>query len=238
MLQALRSHVRNRVLNSLCPEDYDLLHSSLEPVSLLVKDELVRPNAPIEYVHFMEQGIASVVAISPSNERIEIGNIGREGMSGTAILLGMDRSPHQTFIQVAGSALRMKSSALQEATETSSSLRKVLLRYMHTVTVQTSYTALANGRFTVAQRLARWLLMSRDRLDTDDIPLTHEFLALMLGVRRPSVTYALQLLEGEHIIKSIRGHVMLLDRSRLEERAAQSYGVPEAEYARAMGIKD
>lgn len=237
MLHSLRSHVRNRLLIGLQAEDYDLLHPSLEPVSLHVKDELVRSNASIEHVYFLEQGIVSLIAISPSNERIEVGTIGREGMAGIAILHGSDRSPDQTVVQVAGSALRMPSTALRDAMEASSSLRNRLLRYMHTVAVQMAHTALANGRFTIAQRLARWLLMAHDRLDSDDIPLTHELLSLMLGIRRPGVTEALHLLEGEHLIKSKRGCVTLVDRLRLEDKAADSYGVPEAEYARVMNVQ-
>jgi CRP-like cAMP-binding protein len=226
------SLIRNKLLRALSPEDLHLLHPHLDPVSLQVRDVLVEPNEPIEHVYFLEQGIASIVAISPGDQRIEVGHVGREGLTGTTVLLHVDRSPQLTFVQVAGSALRMKSSDLLEAIGASTTLNAQLLRYLHTVTVQSNYTALANGRFNIGQRLARWLLMCRDRVDSDDIPLTHEFLSLMLGVRRPGVTEHLQLLEGEHIIKSTRGQVVLLDRARLEEKAADCYGVPEAEYAR------
>jgi DNA-binding FadR family transcriptional regulator len=98
-----------------------------------------------------------------------------------------------------------------------------------------AHTALANGRHTLSQRLARWLLMSQDRLERNEIPLTHEFLSLMLGVRRPGVTEALHMLEGEHIIKAVRGSITILDREKLERVAADSYGVPEAAYARLIG---
>jgi CRP-like cAMP-binding protein len=128
----------------------------------------------------------------------------------------------------------MKSAALQEAMDDSPTLRKLLLRYLHTTTVQTAHTALANGRFTIAQRLARWLLMSRDRVDSDNILLTHEYLFLMLGVRRPGVTEELHKLEGERIIKGARGFVTLLDRPAPEEKANGCYGLPEREYARLM----
>jgi CRP-like cAMP-binding protein len=206
----------------------------LEPVSLHVRDVLVEPNEPIEHVYFIEQGIASIVAISAGNQRIEIGIVGREGMVGTSILLATDRSPHLTFVQVAGSALRIKSDVLLELLGTSGTATTLLRRYMHILGIHMAYTILSNGRFTLEQRLARWLLMCRDRLDSDDIPLTHEFLSLMLGVRRPGVTEQLQVLEGERIIKSIRGHVILLDRHRLEQIAADIYGVPEQEYARLI----
>jgi CRP-like cAMP-binding protein len=234
MPQLLQSSVRNVLLSALSPDDFALLQQHLKPVTLEVREVLVEPNVPIEHVHFMEAGIASVVAISPGGQRIEIGNIGREGMAGTAVILGVDRAPILTFIQVAGPALRMPASALQQAMEASASLRGLLSRYVHTVTVQTAYTALANGRYTINERLARWLLMSHDRVRSDELPLTHEFLALMLGVRRAGVTDHLHILEGMRIIKSTRGHIRILDRPRLEELAGDSYGLPEAEYARLI----
>ena len=109
------------------------------------------------------------------------------------------------------------------------------MRYAESTVIQMAHTALANGRHTLTQRLARWLLMSQDRLERDEIPLTHEFLSLMLGVRRPGVTEALHLLEGEHIVKAVRGSVTILDRAKLEAVASDSYGTPEAEYARLIG---
>jgi CRP-like cAMP-binding protein len=235
MSHPLSSISRNGLLRALPSRDLERLHPLLEPVSLSVGDVLVEPNEPIGYVHFMEQGIASVVAITQAERRIEVATIGREGMTGVPVILDIDRSPHRTFIQVAGSALRMRAEDLREVMEKSPSLRNLLLRYAHTVAIQTGHTALANGRFTLTERLARWILMSHDRLDTNDIPLTHDFLALMLGVRRPGVTTALHILEGEHMIRSTRGCITVCDRSKLERLAGDSYGVPEAEYRRVIG---
>jgi len=230
-----QSSLRNVLLSALSPNDFALLQSRLIPVPLGVREVLVEPNEFIESVHFLESGIGSIVAISPGGERIEVGNLGREGMAGTAIILGVDRTPLLTFMQVAGSALRMRADALQEAMESSRALRDLFLRYAQSVALQTAHTALANGRYTVPERLARWILMSHDRLDGDDVPLTHEFLALMLGVRRAGVTVNLHVLEGERMIKATRGHIRILDRSKLEEVAGDSYGLPEAEYARLIG---
>jgi CRP-like cAMP-binding protein len=228
-----QSSVRNVLLSALSPDDFALL--DLNPVSLGLREVLVEPNQLIESVHFLESGIGSVVAINPGGERIEVGNIGREGMAGTAVILGADRTPLLTFMQVAGSAFRLRSDALQEAMESSRTLRGLFSRYAQSVTCQTAHTALANGRYTVPERLARWILMSHDRLDGDDVPLTHDFLALMLGVRRAGVTVNLHVLEGERMIKSTRGHIRILNRSKLEEVAGDSYGLPEAEYARLIG---
>jgi CRP-like cAMP-binding protein len=217
------------------PEDYQLLQPHLQLVSLEVSQVLVEPNRPVEDVYFLEYGIASAVATSPGAERIEIGNIGREGMTGTCVVQGVDRTPLLVFMQVAGPASRLAVSVLKDAMAASPTLHGLLLRYVESTIIQMAHSALANGRHNLGQRLARWLLMSQDRLERDEIPLTHEFLSLMLGVRRPGVTEALHVLEGEHIIKAVRGSITILDRAKLEDAARDSYGVPEAEYERLIG---
>jgi CRP-like cAMP-binding protein len=186
-------------------------------------------------VHFLEDGIGSVVAISSGDESIEVCNVGREGMVGTAVILGADRTPLLTFMQVAGSAFRLRSDILREAMESSCSLRRLLCLYMQSVAIQTAHTALANSRYTIPERLARWLLMNQDRSHGNDLLLTHDFLALMLGVRRAGITVHLHVLEGERIIKATRGNIRILDRSKLQEVAGDCYGLPEAEYARLIG---
>ena len=231
-----QSSVRNRLLRAMSPEAFARLTPHLEPVPLIVKQVLVEPNQPIEHVHFMEDGLASVVAISLDNERLEVGHIGREGMTGEPILLTVDHTPHQTFIQVAGAGLRMRADDLLAAMEASPSLKALLLHWVHVLMIQTAQSALTNGRFAIQERLARWLLMCHDRMDGDDLPLTHEFLSLMLGVRRSGVTEALHVLEGVKIVRTSRGRIHLLDRARLEEIAGDCYGLPEAEYARLIGL--
>jgi CRP-like cAMP-binding protein len=216
-------------------DDFARLEPHLEPVILKLKVVLVEANHPIEHTYFLEAGLASVVAISPDGERLEVGHVGREGMTGEAVILGVDRTPNLTFIQVAGSGLRIRAEDLVAAMEASASLKALLLRWVHVAMIQTAHSALANGRYTIQERLARWLLMSRDRLGSDDLPLTHEFLSLMLGVRRSGVTEALHVLEGVQIVKTGRGRIQLLDRERLEDIAGGCYGVPEAEYAKLMG---
>jgi CRP-like cAMP-binding protein len=231
-----KSSVRNRLLQAMSEDDFARLAPHLEPVILSVKDMLVEPNQPIEHVHFLEEGLASVVAISPDNERLEVGHIGREGMTGEPVILTVDQTPHQTFIQVAGSGLRMRAEALSGAMEASPSLKSLLLRWVQVLMIQTAQSALANGRYTIQERLARWLLMCHDRLDGDDLPLTHEFLSLMLGVRRSGVTEALHVLEGVKIVRTSRGRIHVLDREKLEEIAGDCYGLPEAEYAKLIGL--
>ncbi len=231
-----QSSVRNRLLRAMSPEAFARLTPHLEPVPLIVKQVLVEPNQPIEHVHFMEDGLASVVAISLDNERLEVGHIGREGMTGEPVILLIDQTPHQTFIQVAGSGLRMRAEDLAAAMEASPPLKVLLLRWVQALMIQTAQSALANGRYTIQERLARWLLMCHDRLDGDDLPLTHEFLSLMLGVRRSGVSEALHVLEGVGIVKTSRGRIHVFDREKLEEVAGDCYGLSEAEYAKLIGL--
>jgi CRP-like cAMP-binding protein len=227
--------VRNRLLRTLSPEDFGLLRPHLAPVAIDRSDVLIEANEPIEHIHFPEAGIASIVANTEDGRRIEVGVYGREGMSGTAVLLGADRTPHENFYQVAGSALTMSSDDLRAALRRSPSLQGLLLRYVQAFQVQTAYTALSNGGYSIEERLARWLLMCHDRIDGDELPLTHEFLGIMLGVRRSSVTLATQVLEGAQVIEARRGRLKILNRAKLEEIAGDSYGPPEAEYARLIG---
>jgi CRP-like cAMP-binding protein len=230
-----QSPVSNWLLAKLSSEDLSLLQPHLEPVILERGDVLITPNQPIEHVYFIEAGITSIIANTAGGKRIEIGLTGRDGLAGTPVLLGVDSTPHETFMQVAGAGRRIEASKLQEAIHQSPSLHSLLLRYVQAFTIQTSHTALSNGSHKIEERLARWLLMCHDRLDGDDLPLTHEFIALMLGVRRVGVTEALNILEERGIVRGERGNIVLLDRARLEETAGDSYGVPEAEYHRLIG---
>lgn len=214
--------------------DFELLRPNLERVVLNARDVLEQPGEPIEYVHFLEPCVASVVAITPLGEKMEVGLFGPEGMSGVAVIHGADSTPLQTFIQVAGSGLRMPAGELRAALSASATLRDLLMRYAQAFSIQVSFTALANGRYTIEERLSRWLLMCHDRVDGNVVALTHEFLALMLGVRRAGVTTALQVLEGARIINVSRGRIEILQRAELLEAAADSYGLPEAEYERLM----
>ena len=227
--------VQNQLLGALSADDFGALQAYLEPVSLKLLDVLVEPSAPIEHVYFVEAGLASMIVIGSDGERIEVAHIGREGMSGETLILGVDRSPNQTFIQVAGSAFRLEAAELARAMEASAPLRGLLQRYLQTAITQIGHSALANGRYTIQERLARWLLMCHDRADGDDLPLTHQFLSLMLGVRRSGVTEALHVLEGVQIVRAHRGRVAVLDRGKLEEIAGACYGLPEREYQRLIG---
>ena len=156
-------------------------------------------------------------------------------MTGTAVVLGGDQSPHSTYIQVAGEAQYIKAAELRRAMRASESLNSLLLKYVQAFNVQTTHTAIANARAHLDRRLARWILMAHDRTGDKTLPLTHEFLALMLAVRRPGVTEALQSLRRQKLIENGRNKIVVLNRTGIEKLASNSYGVPEKEYRRLIG---
>jgi CRP-like cAMP-binding protein len=234
MPRARRAKNGNRLLNSLSRRDYALLAQHLVAIDLPLLHVFERPNKPIKDVYFPHTGIASIIAEHPHGRRIEIGVIGCEGMSGSAVVLGNKSSPHSTYIQVAGNGHRMSAAALRRAMKQSRSLHGSLLRFVQALMVQTAHSAIANARATLKERLARWLLMAHDRVPNDEVALTHEFLSLMMAVRRAGVTETLQLFEDRRLISRSRGEIILLDRKGIEKIAGHYYGTPEAEYRRLM----
>jgi CRP-like cAMP-binding protein len=234
VVEPKQSSLRNRLLRALSPEDFALLEPHLEQVALPKGMLLIEPNQVIEHVYFPETAVGSVIAINSENRPVEIAIVGREGIVGPSVILGVNRTPHQSFIQMAGTGYRIAAPCLTQALDASRTLNGLLLRYIHVLTVQTAATAMSNGGSVLGERLARWLLMCHDRVDGDELALTHEFLSLMLAVRRPGVTEAIHLLEGVGIIRARRAHITIVDRERLEETAGDSYGIPEAEYERLI----
>jgi CRP-like cAMP-binding protein len=228
------SRTANRLLSRLSRDELGLLEPHLEAVDLPVRKHLEDRNKAIEHVYFIERGFASVVA-NGTGRAIEVGLIGREGMTGLAVVMGTDRSPHDTYMQAAGDGQRISSAKLRSAMEQSPALHRSFLRFGHAFIVQTAQTALANGRSKIEERLARWLLMAQDRLDGDAVPLTHEFLSVMLGVRRPGVTGALDMLEKKGLIQAKRGTVAILNRRGLRKISNGAYGGAEAEFQRLFG---
>jgi CRP-like cAMP-binding protein len=225
---------RNRLLAAMSPSDLALLLPHLQPLAMPLLKDLERPNRRVETIYFMETGIASVVAVRPDATKVEVGLIGREGMSGIPVILGGDRSPHSTYMQVAGEGQQITADELREAMKASESLRSLLLKFVQVFMVQTAHTAIANARAHIDERLARWILMAHDRTRDKTLPLTHEFLSLMLGVRRAGVTEALQSLRRQKLIDNSRNQIVILNRKGIEKAAGGSYGVPEKEYRRLV----
>jgi CRP-like cAMP-binding protein len=223
----------NRLLQMLSPADLGLIEPHLTLISMKLRQPVENPNRPIEYILFPNTGIASVVA-KQSDTEAEIGIIGCEGMTGTAVVLGNERSTNATFVQVAGEGRQISTQNLRAAMDQSRTLHGLLLKYVQAFMAQTAHTAVANGHARLPERLARWLLMAHDRVPGDRLPLTHEFLALMLAVRRAGVTEAVHDLQGRELIETSRGEIVVHDRKGLEKIAGRYYGVPEAEYRRLL----
>jgi CRP-like cAMP-binding protein len=231
-----RSSIRNGLLTAVSEESFAVLAPHLEPVDLPLRHVLVERNEPTTSFVFLESGLASVVAESADGESVEIGHVGPEGVSAGHLFLGTATTPNQTFMQVAGTGLSVSADILLELIDRSKAARTFFLGYVQSCEIQLAQSALANARYNMNERLARWLLMCHDRLDGPDLSLTHEFLALMLGVRRSGVTNEIHVLEGMGAIRATRGNVRILDRAKLEEIAAGCYGVPEREYERLIGL--
>ena len=226
-------YVRNRLLAALPPKCYEALQSVFEPFSLARGDILIEPNQPLTHVMFVETGIVSAVSRG-DGRRIEIGLVGRDGFVGVPLALGVDRTLHESIVQIEGEALRLPSATFTDLLEQYPPIRTLLLRYAYVFQLQTAQTALSNGSYSLEERLARWILMCRDRIDGDEFPITHEFMAFMLGVRRPGVTTTVHILEGAGMIKTRRSHIEIIDRAKLEDAAGESYGGAEAEYQRLI----
>jgi CRP-like cAMP-binding protein len=234
MTDYLPKPIIGTLLSRLAPQDFARLEPHLRPMDMPLRKSLEVRNRPIEYVYFFERGFASVVANGSSNG-IEVGLIGREGMTGTAVVLGANRTPHDIFMQGPGNGWRISSEALRRAMAESPGLKALLLLFVQAFSIQMSHTAIANGRGKLEERLARWLLMAHDRSDGDRLQLTQEFLSQMLSVRRAGVNVALGLLAKTGTIRVTRGVIDIVDRPGLEEESNGIYGVPEKEYALLFG---
>jgi CRP-like cAMP-binding protein len=235
-VQSGREKCRNRILARLPAADSELLKPSLSLVDLPVRKILEIRGRRIEHVYFPESGLASVVVTGAGQHSLEVGMIGREGMTGISVVMAAERSPNETFMQSAGEGWRIAAADLLAAMDKSTTLRNTFLRHGHALITQMAFTALSNGSYKIEERLARWLLMAQDRCDGPVVFLTHEFLSIMLGVRRPGVTAALGHLEKLGFISARRGAVTILNRSALEDAANGGYGAPEAEYERLFGL--
>ncbi|KAA3448603.1 cyclic nucleotide-binding protein [Mesorhizobium sp. SARCC-RB16n] len=222
-----QSLLRNYVLKTLAAEDFALLQPSMHHVVLDIKARLEDANRPIQHVYFPEAGIASVVAAMSGGRQSEVGLIGHDGMTGVAVILGRDSSPNETYIQVASDGWCLPAAKLRAVLSESATLRESLLRYAHAFLIQSSRTALVNGHSKLEERLARWLLMVHDRVEGDKIYLTHEFLATMLGTRRPGVTTSLQMLEYRGLIHARRGEITIVDRPGMIKLTSGAYGEEE-----------
>jgi CRP-like cAMP-binding protein len=226
--------VRNHLLAALAPADLARLRPHLEPVSLSIRQTLSMPGSPIEHAYFVESGMVSLVACLADGSLIEVGVIGREGCVGAAVLHGVDTYPAEAMVQVAGSALRIRVGLLQHEADRNSALARLLFRFTHALHIQVAQSAACNGRHALQERLARWLLVTLDRTENDVVPLTHDFLGIMLGARRAGVTVALGALKTAGFVRNAAGQITVLDRSSLEAASCECYRIVRKEYERLL----
>jgi len=228
--------VGNLILLSLPDVEYSQLRPFLEPVDLPQYDVLHAPGEKINFAYFLNEGMTSLVALSPDGRSVEVGVVGKEGMVGMSLTMGFRRVVFRAIIQMAGSGLRIGAEIFQEILERTPNLRSQLSRFALLHSMQVAQLAACNRLHEVDQRLARWLLMCQDRADSQLLPLTHEFLAQMLGTGRPSVSLAAAVLENAGLIENMRGTVRVLNRKVLEEAACECYGVIQ-HFNGGLGLK-
>jgi CRP-like cAMP-binding protein len=216
---------QNRLLAALQPADFSPLKPHLKQIVLEQGTLLHEQEDPIEQAYFPRGGMISLLAIMGDGQAIETATIGREGTVGAMSGLGPARASSRAVVQVAGTAWVITTSQLQAAVRRSEHLRNVILQYKETLLAQVQQTAGCNALHKTEARLARWLLQTRDRIDSDRIPLTQEFLSQMLGVRRTTVTVVAGVLQKAGLIAYRRGHVEIIDRAGLEQAACECYGI-------------
>jgi CRP-like cAMP-binding protein len=230
----LRS-VGNWLLDALPSEDYDRLLSDLEPVTLALGSVVYESGGQMEHVYFPTTSHVSLLYTMLDGATAEMGLVGNEGVVGIALFMGGDTTPNQAVVQGGGKALRMKAKAMQNEFRRGGEFQLLLLRYTQALITQISQTAVCNRLHSVEQRLCRWLLMTRDRVQTDKLEMTQEFISHMLGVRREGVTHAASRLQDAGFIRYVRGHIEILDRHGLEAHVCECYGVVRAENDRLFG---
>jgi len=226
--------IRNRLLATANREEMELLEPHIERVALEVGDQLIVPDEPIRNVWFPETALASLVIVLEDGTTVESGAVGREGMVGIPVLLGTDRTPMQTVTQVGGDALRIPSDVMKAVYERNGPMRYRMNRYVNTMFIVASQSAACNRRHQVEGRLARWLLMSSDGIGSDEIGITQEYLAAMLGVRRAGVTEAALALQERGNIRYRRGSVTIVNRRELEDIACECYSIVKEEYEKML----
>jgi len=221
----------NRLLAALPAEDYQRLQPHLEFVTLPLRQSIYEAGDPITTVYFPRSAMVSLVATLEDGSTMEAGLVGQEGMTGIAALLGGTTKAHRAFVQVAGDGWRLKVSVLQEEFDRGGALQKLLLRYVQALLTQVAQTGVCNRFHTTEERLARWLLLVADAVQSEEFPLTQEFIAQMIGVRRSGVTVAAGMLSHAELIRYTRGHINIVDRKGLEEFSCECYSVVRDEFA-------
>jgi CRP-like cAMP-binding protein len=237
MLTSKSSHdpSENHLLGMLPQEELERILPNLEHVSFSLGEVLYESGGRMDYVYFPTTAIISLLYMMENGSSAEMGMAGNEGLVGIALYMGGDTVPNRAVVQSAGHAVRMSAAVLQREFKLGGQFQRVLLRYTQALLTQMSQTAVCNRLHTVEQQLCRWLLLSRDRLQTDELVMTQELIANMLGVRREGVTAAAGRLQENRLISYKRGRIRVLDRGGLESCVCECYQVVKDEYDRLLG---
>ena len=225
----------NELLEALSAEYYDRLVPDLELVDFPLGKILYHQKQRIKYVYFPRWAAVSMVNILEDGAMVEVGVVGREGVVGASLLSGDDVSPHQAIVQIADGAWRMEAGVFRREIESNGELTNITRRYLQALFTQVAQTAACNRMHPIVERLARWMLLMQDRIQSDTLQLTHEFIATMLGSRRAGVTLAAGTLQAAGIIRYQRGKVTILDRKKLEEASCECHRLVRDEYDRLLG---
>ncbi len=228
--------IRNFILLSIPDDEYGLIREFLEPIDLPQYFVLHEPGEKIRYAHFLNAGMTSLVVVSKEGHSVEVGIVGREGMVGLPLTAGMQWSYFRAIMQITGSGVKIPAEILERLLPSTPVLRRQLTRYAMMHAMQVGQIAACNRLHDLDKRLARWLLMCQDRIDSESLHLTHEFLAQMLGSGRPSVSLAAAVLERAGLIENLRGRMKILNRKQLETAACECYGVIQT-FNGGMGLK-
>jgi len=228
--------VSNIILLSISDSDYSSLRPHLEYVSLPNHLVLHEAGGKIEFVYFPNRGLISLVITMKDGRSVEAGVVGNEGFTGTPAAVGLNSSPLQAVVQISGDGFRVEVGAFQNTLESSPHLRLMLSRYAVVQGMQVAQTAGCNRLHGIEQRLARWLLMTQDRVDSESLAITHDFLATMLGTDRPTVSWAAGILQKKLFIEYSRGAVKIVNRKKLEDSACECYGATQ-HYNGELGLK-
>lgn len=230
------ARIENRLLAALPKKDYKHLVAHLQRIRLDFAEVLYEPGDTIEHIYFPNDAIVSLLSTVEDRSTLEVGIIGNEGMVGISLMLGVKTSPNRALVQGEGSAMRMKAAAFRKEISALGSLQRLLYRHTHALMTQISQSAVCNRFHTVEARLARWLLMTHDRIGSDEFRLTQQFLSDMLGVRRAGVTHAATVLQRNKLITYSRGHITILNRAGMEAAACKCYSIIKAEYDSFLGL--
>jgi len=228
--------VSNIILLSTSDSDYRSLRPHLEYVNLPNHLVLHEAGGKLEFAYFPNRGLISLVVVMKDGKTAEAGIVGNEGFTGTPASVGLSMSPLRAVVQITGDGFRVEVGALQNTLESAPRLQWMLSRYAVVLSMQVAQTAACNRLHDIEQRLARWLLMTRDRVDSGSLPITHDFLATMLGTDRPTVSLAAGFLQRKELIEYTRGAVKIVNRKKLEESACECYGVIQ-QYDGELGLK-